>query len=152
MIDRRTPVLVHSWLGPMYSNGNWELAGSIQLDSAIRLPRKNGKRDAEIIVEVEVTMPGPQLSEHLDTCANRIRKALDHLPDLKCYACQHAPAEWLRSQTAQPGPRLIDRLFLDSLEVSSQMKLTVAFDYGDLDMLVLQLDQHGKAREVLLRA
>ena len=28
MIDRRTPVLVHSWLGPMYSNGNWELTGS----------------------------------------------------------------------------------------------------------------------------
>ncbi len=145
-------MLVHSWLGPMYSNRNWELAGSIQLDPAIRPPRKNGKRDAEIIVEVEVTMPGPQLSDHLDTCANRIRQALDHLPDLKCYACRHAPAEWLRSQTAQPGPRLIDRLFLDGLEVSSQMGLSLAFDFGDLDMLVLQLDQHGNGREVLLRA
>jgi hypothetical protein len=40
-----------------------------------RLPRKNGNRDDEILVVVEAAAPGPELSEYLDACADRIRQA-----------------------------------------------------------------------------
>jgi hypothetical protein len=34
MIDRSAPVLVHTWLGPLYRDGDQELIGSIELDPA----------------------------------------------------------------------------------------------------------------------
>jgi hypothetical protein len=35
VIDRRAPILVHAWLGPLHRNGDQELIGSIELDPAI---------------------------------------------------------------------------------------------------------------------
>jgi len=151
VIDRRAPVLVHSWLSTMYRNGDRELVGSIELDSADRPPRHNGDRSAEILVEVGLDTAGPELSEHLDACADRIRHALDHLPELTRYVCRHAPREWVRYQSAQPGSQLIDRIFLDGFEVSSQGLVSLAFDFGDLDMLILRLDRQGSGQAVLLR-
>lgn len=54
MIDRRAPVLRHSWLGSLYRDGDQELIGSIELDPAIRAPRDNGDRDAEVLLEVSL--------------------------------------------------------------------------------------------------
>ena len=85
MIDRRAPVLRHSWLGSLYRDGDQELIGSIELDPAIRAPRDNGDRDAEVLLELDA---------HLDACAARIRQALERLPDLKRYALDHAPPSW----------------------------------------------------------
>jgi hypothetical protein len=66
VIDRRAPVLTHSWLGSLYRNGDQELIGSIELDPAIRPPRDNGDRDAEVLLEVGAIGPGPELDAHLD--------------------------------------------------------------------------------------
>jgi hypothetical protein len=151
VIDRRAPILVHAWLGPLHRNGDQELIGSIELDPAIRPPRNNGGRDAELLLEVNVIAPGPELSAQLDACAMRIRQALDRLPDLKRYALDRAPADWARYCTARPGPPPPDRLFLEGLQVSKQLLVSLAFDFGDLDLLIVRLDHSGNGAEVTLQ-
>ena len=94
VIDRRAPVLRHSWLGSLYRDGDQELIGSIELDPAIRAPRDNGDRDAEVLLEVGALEPGPEVDAHLAACAARTRQALERLPDLKRYALDHAPPSW----------------------------------------------------------
>ena len=152
VIDRRAPVLTHSWLGPLYRNGDQELIGSIELDPAIRLPRSNGGRDIEILLEAGMIEPGPDLETHLGACAARISKTLDRLPDLKRYALDHAPPGWVRDCAAQPGPPLADRLFLEGLQVSRQLLVSLAFDFGDLDLLIVRLDHEGNGEAVFLQA
>ena len=152
MIDRRAPVLTHSWLGSLYRNGDQELIGSIELDPAIRPPRDNRDRDAEVLLEVGAIGPGPELDAHLDACTARIRQALDRLPDLKHYALDHAPPGWVQYYAAQPGLPLADRLFLDGLQVSRQLLVSPDFDFGDLDLLVVRLDPAGNGETVFLQA
>jgi hypothetical protein len=152
VIDRSAPALVHSWLGPLYRNGTQELIGSIELDPAVRAPRHNGARDAEILLEVPHTSsPGPELDVHVDACAVRIRRAWERLPELKHYAVDHAPPEWVRQCTADPGPPLIERLFLDGIEVSPLLRVSLAFDFGDLDMVMVLLDDQEDGQQVYLR-
>ena len=152
MIDRRAPVLTHSWLGPLYQHGDQELIGSIELDPAIRPPRDNGDRDTEVFLEVGAIAPGPELDAHLDACAARIRQALDRLPDLKRYALDHAPSGWVQYYAAQPGLPLADRLFLEGFQVSRQLLISLAFDFGDLDLFVVRLDRAGNGEAVFLQA
>jgi hypothetical protein len=56
VIDRGVPVLVHAWLGALYRNREDELIGSINLDPGIRRARRNGSRDAEIVLEAPLGM------------------------------------------------------------------------------------------------
>jgi hypothetical protein len=151
VIDRSAPVLVHAWLGPLYRNGTQELIGSIALDPIVRTARQNGGHDVEILLEVNAVSPGPQLNAHVDACASRIQRALDRLPEHLQYAVDHAPAEWLRHVGTQPGPSLIQRLFLEGIEVSLLLCVSLAFDFGDLDMLMVRLDEQGHGDRVFLR-
>ena len=57
----------------------------------------------------------------------------------------------MRHYEAEAGPELPDRLFLDSIEVTWTLHVSLAFDFGDLDMLLVRLDQWGKGEEVVLR-
>jgi len=150
MIDRSAPVLVRAWLGSLYRNGDQELIGSIELDPAVRRPRDNGSRDVEIILEIGTTEPGPALDAHVEACAGRIRSALDHLPGLKRYVLDHGPPDWVRYYAAQPGSSLVDRLFLEGLRVSGKLLVSLDFDFGDLDLVTVQLGHSGTGEEVSL--
>jgi len=136
----------------LYRNGTQELIGSIDLDPAVRAPRHNGARDAKILLEVAcIFSPGSELDGHVDACAVRIRRALERLPELRHYAVDHAPPEWVRQGAAEPGPPLIERLFLDGIEVSPLLRVSLAFDFGDLDMLMVLLDDKEDGQQVSLR-
>jgi hypothetical protein len=54
--------IVYPWLGGLYWH-NWhgqqELLGSIEIDPALRQPRLNESRYAEILLEVDATDSGP---------------------------------------------------------------------------------------------
>ena len=76
---------------------------------------------------IDPTEPGPELDAHLDACAAGIRRALDRLPDLKRYALDHAPPGRVQHCADQPGLPLADRLFLDGLQVSRQLSVSLAF-------------------------
>jgi hypothetical protein len=152
MIDRSAPVLVHVWLGPLYRNGDQELIGWIELDPAVRRPRDNGSRDVEILLETGTTESGPALDAHVDACAGRIRSALDHLPGLKRYVLDHGPPGWARYYAAQTGPSLLDRLFLEGVRVSGKLLVSLDFDFGDLDLVTVQLGHSGTGEGVSLHA
>jgi hypothetical protein len=150
VIDRSAPVLVHVWFGPLYRDGDQSLIGWIDLDAAVRPPRNDGSRDVEIVLETGTMEPGPELAVHVGACAARIRDALDRLSGLKRYAVDHAPAGWARYYAAQPGLPLPGRLFLEGIEVSEQLLVSLVFDFGDLDLLTLSLDHDGAAARVFL--
>jgi hypothetical protein len=59
--------------------------------------------------------------------------------------------DWVTSYSAQPGPPLFERLFLDGIEIERDLSLKLAFDFGDLDQLVVTLDTDGNPSDVFLR-
>jgi hypothetical protein len=70
------PALVYAWLGDLYRHGQQELLRSIDIDPAIRHPRWDGSRDAEVLLEVAGIDPGPDLRAHVEECAPRIKKVM----------------------------------------------------------------------------
>lgn len=145
------PAIVHPWLGALRWHAQQELLGSIDIDPAIRPPRSNGSLDAEVLLEVVASGPGSGLQSHVEDCAARIKSVLPDLPLIQRYAVLHAPREWADHNEAQPGGSLIDRLFLDGIEVDERLRVSVIFDFGDLDSLVVQLDDQGHAASVIVR-
>jgi len=149
-----SPAIVHPWLGELYWpdwQGQQELLGSIDIDPSVRHPRSNGSRDAEILLEVASTDPRPALQAHVEACAARIKNVLSDLPSIQRYAVDKAPRDWADYYAAQPGGPLIDRLFLEGIEVDRRLCVSVIFDFGDLDQLVVQLNDQGHGDGVFLR-
>ena len=87
VIDRCAPVLTHSWLGPLYRNGDQELIGSIEPDPSIRRPRNNGNRDIEILLEVGTIA----IASFVVTGKGRITKASLPAAACECVARELAP-------------------------------------------------------------
>jgi len=149
-----SPAIVHPWLGELYWpdwQGQQELLGSIDIDPSVRHPRSNGSRDAEILLDVASTDPRPALQVHVEACAARIHVVHTDLPSIQRYAVDKAPRDWADYYAAQPGGPLIDRLFLEGIEVDRRLCVSVIFDFGDLDQLVVQLNDHGHGDSVFLR-
>ena len=151
MAGSEAPAIVHPWLGELYRHGQRELRGSIDVDPAVRLPRANGGRDVEILLELADTDRGPGLQAFVEYCAGRIMTVLTDLPSTKRHAVEHAPQGWSEHDVTQPGGPLIDRLFLEGIEVDRERRMSVLFDFGDLDLLVVRLDGHGQAESVLVQ-
>jgi len=144
--------IVHPWLGKLHWHGDRELLGSIDIDPAVRHPRYDGSRDAEILLEVAAIDSGPAIRAHVDRCAARIEQVLTELASIRRYAVHHAPTDWTDHYAAQPGGPLIDRLFLDGIEVDPHLRASVVFDFGDLDTLVVQLNDQGRGHRVYVRS
>jgi hypothetical protein len=126
-------------------------AWAIDIDPAIRHPRSNGSRDAEILLEFATTAHGPSLRALVEDSAARIKNALTDLPSIQRYGVHHAPQSWADYHAAQPGGPLIDRLFLDGIEVDRRLRSSVIFDFGELDSLVVQLNDQGHGDSVFVR-
>jgi hypothetical protein len=149
--SRGTPVVVHPWLGPLYRHGTQELIGSIDIDPVIRPPRANGDRDAEILIEVGTSQVGAGLWAHLDACAALARWALVNLSSIRRDAVAQAPVWWREHYSAESGGPLVDLLFLDGIEIDPDQRVSVVFDFGDLDQLVVRLDDQARAESAYLR-
>jgi hypothetical protein len=70
---------------------------------------------------------------------------------IKTFAIEHAPAEWLQHYSSQPGPPVFERLFLEGFEIDEHDMLSVMFDFGDLDLLVVELGSDGRGQRVFLQ-
>lgn len=68
---------------------------------------------------------------------------LTGLAAIKKDAIAGAPSGWVEHYDAWPGPPLLERLFLESIEVDDHLNVSLAFDFGDLDMLLVRLDTRG---------
>jgi hypothetical protein len=150
LVADRIPVLVDPWLGQVSRHGDGELIGFIEVDSAVRVPRQNGRRDVEFMLQVPPSAEGPALGAHVGQCAARFRQALAGLHSIKRYAVDHAPAGWA-AQCAHEPRALTDVLFLDGLEADLHGRVSLVFDFGDLDQLVVRLDEQGQGTAVYLR-
>lgn len=132
------PVVSHPWLGELQRLGPHELRALIEVDPAVRPPRRNGSRDAEVLIEI--TGLEPDLRAHLDHCAARAQKVLADLPSIRRYAIRSAARDWLDHD-----------LFFEGVEIDPQGHVSVLFDVGDLDLLVVELDETGHGKHVVLR-
>jgi hypothetical protein len=147
----RTPIAHHPWIGPLWQHGDRGLVGSISIDPAIRPARDNGSTDAEVLINIVDIEPGPALDTRLATAAGHIRDALANLHLLKQYGVEHAPAGWREHYESLASTPLTQRLFVDGFEVTETLAVMVYFDFGDLDLLVVELDSSGQPTSVKLR-
>jgi hypothetical protein len=136
----------HPWLGNLWSHGQNELLGHIDVPPAIRPARNDGQTDAEVLIEIGARQDLPAL---VDDAAERVQAALADLAAIKTYAIEHAPGDWRQHyQTTDPTP-LLDRLFLEGFTISAAYT-EIAFDFGDLDLLVVRTDPSGHRQTVYL--
>jgi hypothetical protein len=149
MAGNGVPAVVHSRLGALRWHAQGELLGSIDVDPAIRRPRSNGSRDVEVLLDVGAG--GVALESQVEACAARIESVLADLALVQRYAVLHAPRELADFCQAQVGGSLTDLLFLDGIEVDHDLRVSAVFDFGDLDSLVVQLDEQGLPDRVFLR-
>jgi hypothetical protein len=150
MTGDTTPALVHPLLGSLRWLESGELAGSVEIEPSISPPRASGRRDAELALHVPAALSGEALNDHVGRCAIRIRDALARLDSLTDFTAEHAPDSWQAQYPAGSETRATV-LFLDGVEVDQDLKLTLVFDFGDLDQLVTRLDDQGNAAVTQLR-
>ena len=83
-----------------------------------------------------------------DEAASRVQAALAALDEIKDYAAEHAPG--LLADNRLPVPAsLRDALFLEGFTITGN-GTEIAFDYGALDMIVVQADPGGQCYSVTL--
>ncbi|UXX91418.1 hypothetical protein N7U49_01850 [Streptomyces sp. AD2-2] len=138
----------HPWLGTVRRHGEGQMLALLQVDPAVRPARMNGQTDVEVLITVEPGLNGPALDAVVEMSAERIRIALADLGDIKAFALAHTPGGWRRHYEAVERTSLEDRLFLEGFAIVSPVEMEVAFDFGDLDMLVVRLDARGRGRDV----
>ena len=84
----------------------------------------------------------------LPQAASRVQAALAALDEIKDYAAEHAPS--LLTDNRLPVPAsLRDTLFLEGFTITGT-GTEIAFDYGALDMIVVQADPGGQCHSVVL--
>jgi hypothetical protein len=131
----------HPWLGTVRRHGDGQLIAFISIPPDLRPARANGDASAEVLIEGASATA--DLRALADDAASRVRAALAALDAIKDYAAEHAPSPL-------PAPALLrDALFLEGFTVSAA-GTEIAFDYGDLDMIVVQADPGGQCRSVVL--
>jgi hypothetical protein len=96
--------------------------------------------------------PGPGATADLpalaDEAASRVQAALAALDEIKDYAAEHAPGLLAGNRPPVPAS-LRDALFLEGFTISGT-GTEIAFDFGDLDLIVVQADPGGHCHSVVL--
>lgn len=138
----------HPWLGFLRRHDEGQLLGHIEIATTIRPPSLNGDASAEVIITVGTLPEGPKLNAVLTSAAERIQAALTNLENIKAFAIAQAPGDWRRHYEAVDATPLKERLFLEDFKVTSPTQMEVAFDFGDLDMLVVRIDSDGHGLDV----
>ncbi|MFD9409787.1 hypothetical protein ACFWBN_22615 [Streptomyces sp. NPDC059989] len=123
----------------------------ISLDPAVRPPRVSGQLDAEVLLELGKVEPGSDLDGRLAVVVAKIRCALAVLPEIAAYAVAQGPRPWRDYYEGLGGQPLVDRLFLEGFEVDAELGVSVCFDFGDLERIVVALDASGRGQGVELR-
>ena len=131
----------HPWLGTVRRHGDEQLIAFISIPPGIRPARANGDASAEVLIAG--ASPTADLPSLADDAASRVQAALAALDAIKDYAAEHAP-----SLLAAPAS-LRNALFLEGFTISAT-GTEIAFDYGDLDMIVVQADPGGQCHSVVL--
>jgi hypothetical protein len=138
----------HSWLGEVRRYGEDQLLATIDIDPAIRPARLNGETDAEVLIAAAPDLSGSALDAVLAQATERIRAALANLDSIKSFALTHAPSDLHYYYPEVAETPLRDRLFLEGFTVTTSADMEVSFDFGDLDTLVVQLDEQGRSWDV----
>ena len=136
----------HPWLGSVRRCGDDQLIAHIDIPTDIRPAARNGDASAEVLIE-GATAAADQLAL-ADDAASRVQAALADLNAIKEYAAEHAPGLLARHQLPVPAS-LSEDLFLEGFTVSAS-HAEIAFDFGELDMIVVRTDLDGHCLSVSL--
>jgi hypothetical protein len=63
----------------------------------------------------------------------------------------NAPRDWVTYYSRRPDPPLVERLWLDAIKIDRHGCVTVVFDFGDLDSLLVQLGPEQRCEAVRVR-
>lgn len=137
----------HPWLGVVRWFGSGELLARIEIDPSVRSARANGRTDAEVLIAADPGVSGDALTALLDLAARRVQGVLAALEQVKADALACVPAAWREHFEAAGPVALVQLLFVEGFWLDRGGAMRVAFDFGDLDLLVVQLDEHGRGIE-----
>ncbi len=107
---------------------------SVRLPASVRRPADNGDD------RLEVEFNGPCDAERLNRGLEALGERLPLLDELVDYAAAHAPEAF----TVEPSA-----LWLTGMQFLPSGEMSLLFDFGDLDLLVLNLSTDGR-RQVRL--
>lgn len=138
--------VLHPEFGLLRPYDQDQLLGHLDVPSAIRSARLNGQTDAEILLKID---PCRDFADLIADAAARVRVGLADLERIKDYALAYAPAGWREYYEKDDRVSLRARLFFEGFTISSAVT-EVLFDFGDLDLLIVELDPAGNGRRVYL--
>jgi hypothetical protein len=136
----------HPWLDDVRRYGDDQLIAHIDIPAETRPAAHNGDASAEVLIEGAVAAADP-LALASDA-ASRVQAALANLNAVKAYAAEHAPG-LLALHRLPVAASLSEDLFLEDFAISAS-HTEIAFDYGELDMIVVQTDIGGYCLSVSL--
>lgn len=125
----------------------FDVTGAV-LMGAVKAPQAERRRRPDGRAQVDVEIHGLDPQQRAESALVTSVALLDSIDDLRSKAEQLAPDEW-RSQYL--GRSEFAGLFLEGFEFHDDGLVRVLFDFGDLDLLVLDLHPDGK-RDVTIEA
>ncbi|TCM47905.1 hypothetical protein [Kribbella sp. VKM Ac-2568] len=115
---------------PHWSEAGDVVMASIALSPLIRPPAKDG--DPRLTVEIH----GDRADARVAETSGALRSLIPQLPVLAADALSAAPPGWHRSYPHAD-------LWLDGIEFHADGRVRLLYDFGDLDLLVLELHGNG---------
>lgn len=120
---------------PHFADGGTVLVGLVLATEAERARRPDGR--AHIDIEIHGHAPEDRVESALAT-ADAVLQSIDAL---RTAAEDLAPSHWRADYLQRPA---YPGLFVDALEFHETGLVRVLFDFGDLDILVLDLNPNGE--------
>ena len=115
---------------PHWSEAGDVVTASIALSLLIRQPAKDG--DPRLAVEIH----GDRADARVAETSSALRSLIPPLPVLAAEALSAAPPEWQRRYPHAD-------LWLGGIEFHADGRVRLLYDFGDLDLLVLELHRNG---------
>lgn len=117
----------------------FDVTGKV-LMGLIRAPEPEARRRPDSRVHIDVEIHGRNSAQRLESTLDRVSALVESIDDLRAAAEQMAPAEWRSEHLARSD---YAGLWLEGFEFHDNGIVRVLFDFGDLDLLTLDLHPNG---------
>ena len=118
---------------------HFDVTGTVAM-GLLKAPPVERRRRPDDRAQVDVEIHGHEPMERVESSLAACASLLESVDELRADAERLAPVEWCREYLEKPGYR---GLFLEGFEFHDSGLIRVLFDFGDLDLLILNVYPDG---------